>query len=156
MAIYKFLGRNNFGEKYYVSFDIQDISKPTETILHDTISHFQRVSLSGALVSKYGSLEYNRGIVSIGQNSHYLQEITEPAAEYSRASIKRLGELWDRWHLNDMNSHCAHQDSAIKWDQVDPCPITGYKAGHAWLLDPVPAQVIAEIRNILHPLKAAI
>lgn len=48
-----------------------------------------------------------------------------------------LVTAWDRWHLNDMRSHCAHQDRAIPWDKVPPCPETGYRASSAWLLEPL-------------------
>lgn len=54
-----------------------------------------------------------------------------------RDSMPRdLARAWDRWHLNDMRSHCAHQDAAVPWQECPPCTETGYRAGSAWLLEP--------------------
>jgi hypothetical protein len=57
-----------------------------------------------------------------------------------------LRNLWTRWHLNGMRSHCAHQNQLIPWDQVAPCHKTGYKAGHAWLHELIPADTVDDIR----------
>lgn len=57
-----------------------------------------------------------------------------------------IRNLWDRWHLNGLRSHCAHQNDLIAWDVVAPCEETGYAAGTAWLFEPVPADVVEAIR----------
>lgn len=61
---------------------------------------------------------------------------------------------WDRWHLNDVRSHCAHQDSALPWDVVPPCEETGYRAGTAWLVEPLTVdgaeQCIAAVGGSAH------
>ena len=57
-----------------------------------------------------------------------------------------VADLWRRWHLNNLRSHCAHQNTAIRWDAVAPCAETGYRAGEAWLIEPVPADVVDMIR----------
>lgn len=61
----------------------------------------------------------------------------------------RVRDLWRRWHLNGMRSHCAHQNEHIAWDKVAPCEVTGYKAGTAWLFEPVPADVLDMIRDAM-------
>jgi hypothetical protein len=57
-----------------------------------------------------------------------------------------IRDLWQRWHLNDMRSHCDHQNRDIAWDKVSPCDETGYRAGTAWLHEVVPADVLDMIR----------
>ncbi len=37
-----------------------------------------------------------------------LEKIT-PANGWTKESIKRLIEIWNAWHLNDMNARCEHQ-----------------------------------------------
>lgn len=49
--------------------------------------------------------------------------------------------IWERWHLNGMRSHCAHQDQTVAWDKVPPCESTGYRCGSAWLVEPLPLEV---------------
>lgn len=66
-----------------------------------------------------------------------------------------LRELADRWHLNTMRAGCAHQTPVYAPDQYSrnapsldltpPCPITGYKYGHAWLVEVLPAEVLTEL-----------
>jgi hypothetical protein len=82
---------------------------------------------------------------------------------------RRLFQIWERWHLNDMRAGCEHQRKA-KWDEkllddtkpatqnnmatwtyrkdnpkgllAEPCPECGYKYGTAWLFETIPADVI--------------
>lgn len=75
----------------------------------------------------------------------------------------RIADLWDRWHLNGMRAECAHQRDAVaavraampdysqdraRWDALRaiPCP-DGYAYGSAWLYEPVPPEVLAELRR---------
>ena len=60
-----------------------------------------------------------------------------------------LRDLWRRWHLNSMRSHCDHQNRAIAWDVVAPCEQTGYRAGSAWLFERVPSDVLDAIREAM-------
>ena len=143
-----FIGRNRAGEKYYLSIELRERVNGV-SVEHKKLENYQELAFTGDLISKYGSLSYERGLISCGQNYEYLLEITEPAKGFNRADIRRLYELWRAYHLNDMQSHCAHQDKAIKWDSVEPCPLTGYRAGSAWLVQELPAGVIGEIESII-------
>lgn len=74
-------------------------------------------------------------------------------AGWSRARYGELRELAERWHLNTMRAACAHQTvvwasdrygrQAPSLDLTPACPVTGYKYGHAWLVEPLPAEVLA-------------
>ena len=41
----------------------------------------------------------------------------EPAPGWTRASVRKLLQVWDKWHLNDMRAGCEHQ-RADEWDKV--------------------------------------
>lgn len=142
------------GEKYYLSVELVSDEKERETVNHEKITGAQRLSFTGYGVSPRGSAEYDRGIFSAGQNDHLLLEITKPAEGFTLASIREIYNLWQEWHLNDLKSHCAHQDKAVAWDKVAPCPVTGYKAGSAWLTKPLPAEVIEQVRALVMREKA--
>lgn len=74
-------------------------------------------------------------------------------------SIQPFVELATRWHLNDIRPGCAHQRAAeqrLKLHnardllvKVHPCPVTGYKWGHAWLYESPPPDLEQQIRDAL-------
>ena len=141
------IGRTKTGEKYYLSVELRDQGKGI-SVDHYDLEGYQELSFTGVLISKYGSINYDRGYISLGQNYDHLLDITNPAAGFNRHKIAAIHKLWKDYHLNSMESHCAHQDKAIAWDKVDPCPITGYRAGSAWLVRELPASVIKEIATL--------
>ncbi len=91
------------------------------------------------------------------------------AIPYKQA--RKLVRIWERWHLNDMRAGCEHQRTAgwnhsIKlesdWGEgqrnmaiwmprkehprgllSEPCWVCGYKYGTSWLMEELPADVIA-------------
>jgi hypothetical protein len=90
-----------------------------------------------------------------------------PAPLWTHAMIKKFFDIWDKWHLNDMQAGCKHQrdlgwntelidpdkppyqDNMKMWLSVEkggylsaPCPVCGYKYGTAWLKEDVPHNVI--------------
>jgi hypothetical protein len=89
----------------------------------------------------------------------------EPAPGWTLASVERLLELWDRWHLNDMRAGSPAQEA---WLRANPVSFKypeshyekasaaladaglnpdadGYRYGHAWNREEIPADVVAEI-----------
>lgn len=139
-----FLGRNKYGEKYYLNFEVRERESGITTN-HEQISNYLEVAFNGVLTSKRGSYLHQRGWVSCGQNYEHLLDITEPAKGFTLKTIREIYDLWRTYHLNDMKSHCTHQDKSVKWDEVAPCQLTGYKAGSAWLVEPISQNQIAEI-----------
>ena len=132
------VGRTADGTRVYVSATIQKLdggrpeaTQDWQTVEHETVSHLTRISLSGLTVDK----GYRN---AAGQCLDILDDVTEPAAPFTLGDVRTLASIWRRWHLNDMCSHCAHQDRSIPWDQCPPCPVTGYRAGSAWLVEPLP------------------
>lgn len=75
--------------------------------------------------------------------------------------IDRMGEVWERWHLNDMRAGCEHQRAAGEhsaWfgDQGDysgvrigypRCLVCGYSYGSKWLYEELPAEIVEEIKS---------
>jgi len=73
----------------------------------------------------------------------------------------RVADLWDRWHLNGMRANCAHfPDQHYHPGETCPAGLTiggnpavvgvepAYASGSAWLFEPVPADVLAELRRL--------
>lgn len=139
------IGRNDQGDRFYLFLEIKNKQGKATTINHQQVEGYKTLSISGEVV------EYRkRNASQFGQMVYRLSEITKPANGLTLAGVARIQQIWEEWHLNDLQSHCVHQDKAIKWDQVAPCLETAYKAGTAWLLKELPAEVIAEIENLFN------
>jgi hypothetical protein len=120
-----YLGKLPDGIRFYVSIDWDG----------------QRLSISGVTIRKGGQFAHDGDWLGAGQNIDDLP-----------AGNDRLREIWKNWHLNDMQAGCEHQRER-GWTSYDlhpsePCPVCGYKYGTAWLRKDVPADVIAELRDL--------
>jgi hypothetical protein len=105
-----------------------------------------------------------------GQNRDDLRAVIErgdPALP--REDLASLLALWERWHCNDLKAGCVHQAAdvaartdeyrggarygtpeyrAIMAEQQAACPL-GYRWGSEWLTEPLPADVVAEVRRLM-------
>lgn len=78
--------------------------------------------------------------------------------------VKRLVEIWAKYHLNDLNAGTERQEQALynagkdKADYAEQCEYLKtirlyydgeYKYGSAWLFRPIPEQIIEEIEQII-------
>lgn len=133
------------------------------TTEHGTIVDPMRLSV---MASQYAPYDRKDDPSRSGQARESLAEVTEPAPGWTLAEIAELGEIWDRWHLNDMRAACAHMDTTIPTDahleerygRPDEqgwllanvtCPETGYRYGHAWLTEEIPADVVERVRHLM-------
>lgn len=83
-----------------------------------------------------------------------------------------INALWERWHLNTMHGECAHMpafDDIVVPDDYTPerptygendrkqryalahivCPESGYRWGHSWLAESMPADVLAQVESLI-------
>lgn len=103
------------------------------------------VSITGAIWEPIG--KRNRDCLSCGQNLDTMREYLS-----GNATFMRLHALWSRWHLNGMRAECEHQrERGETWTSHPSaeCPDCGYKLGHAWLYEPIPADVLALVNALL-------
>lgn len=107
----------------------------------------ERLSITGVEGSKRGG--GCRG--SCGQITDTV--ITSYSSEWSMELFEQFRATWKRWHLNDMRAGCEHQraferTTASKWRVGELCAECGYRYGHAWLFEEVPADVIAFLESL--------
>ena len=143
------IGRTKEGEKFFLSVHFRENYRKATNTEHEEINYYDSIGFSGVLTTKYGSIVAERGLISLGQNEQYLLEITEPAKGFTLKNIKEIHSLWTQYHLNDMKSHCSHQDKSVRWDLVERCEVGNYKAGSAWLVEPLPKQVQERILSLI-------
>jgi len=60
---------------------------------------------------------------SCGQCTDELLNIQEYAPGWTEDMAKKLHEIWERWHLNDMKSKCIHQED---WDTSEKLLVQTY------------------------------
>ena len=142
-----FIGRTPEGEQYYLESEVTYQQGEHTTTEHSTVSGITRLSMSGILISKYGSITRNGNRISCGQNRGNLARVIKVDGGFL-GDLAEIQGIWERWHLNDMKSKCAHQNPETKWDETPPCPETGYKAGDAWLAEELPSEVLTRIYEL--------
>lgn len=68
-----------------------------------------------------------------GQTVDALSRIKAPAPGWEPEDIAKLREVWERWHLNDMQPGCEHQRAT--WDTRKILEVVAYKlTREAWAL----------------------
>jgi hypothetical protein len=138
----------------------------------------------GELARAFVKIEFNDGTLSIrgvggpkkyvnwlGSVGQYTDEIRfgKPTGEWTDEMLKKLCDIWDDWHRNDLRPYCKHQKE-LGWRELamkevtlpvekktlgwlrpeehpdgilcKPCPVCGYRYGTAWKTEKVPRAVI--------------
>jgi hypothetical protein len=102
---------------------------------------------------------------SFGQGIDTVAAFARKLEPEQRSALKRLCELWRKWHLNDMNAGTEAQQAALasmpKEDGGDwygracthlaGCDLLtdrGYKFGSKWLVRALPAEVVSELETL--------
>jgi hypothetical protein len=158
MSLYRFrtpdllVGRNADGDRIYVEAHLYDreASLDTRTTEHARIvGGYPGLGVTYSLIPKGA-----RRVHSCGANAPAeLRSVVTFAPGWDAAKAERLAEIADRWHLNDMRAACAHMvdlpdDPTYDARKDITCPVTGYRYGTAWLVEPLPVDVIDFIVNL--------
>lgn len=89
---------------------------------------------------------------SLGASRDPFRDVITPAPGWDLDELEILADLGDRWHLNAMKAGCRHQ--TVVWEEgrygqrqpslhlTEPCPVTGYRYGTAWLCEPLPPHIL--------------
>lgn len=95
----------------------------------------ERLAIQGAI---WNSTQTD--ILSGGQNVDTMVRLVRTP------KMARIAEVWRRWHLNDMRAGCAHQRGQAH-EVGDLCESCGYRYGHSWLYEELPADIVAEVES---------
>lgn len=108
-----------------------------------------------------------------GQYREVIADVATWAGDWIKATAPRMVEVWERWHLNDLTAGTPEQEAYLRANPIaatlnhyevscivlkaaglyevpdprDPSKLYAY--GTAWLTEPIPADVLAEIRGWL-------
>jgi hypothetical protein len=139
---YILIGRKANGEKVYAQ---ASLSYATDAMWRTKTDHTEtterlRLSITGVIVSKYGSIERDGSWIGCGQTLGDLLELTTLAPGWTVNDVAQLHDTWHKWHLNDVNAGCDHQTQG---HDSPNCPETGYRWGSKWLYKSIPYGVFA-------------
>lgn len=145
------LGTLTDGGRVLVDARLEAVERPARAITHERLDSYVKFAISGGVY-------YGRGMECGGQIQDILK-IANWAKGTDRARVRRVLALWERWHLNDMRPGCVHQivgpySEAYAAEQTANCP-QGYKYGSAWLVEPLPADVLRDLCALFFPEAAA-
>ena len=123
-----------------------------QTTEHQWVDGLWRLSIQG-------EVQRSGHPMAFGQTIDVLQDIISrgyPSPLYPTRRLVMLRDLWRDWHLNDMDAGCAHQAVVYEdlagrrpsLDLTEPCPLTGYRYGTAWLARPLTEAVLADLKTL--------
>lgn len=113
-----------------------------QTVTHGTVENPLCLSFMGQVYEKGA----RRGYPShAGQIQDALDAITVPAPGWTLDEVAEVHRIWNDWHLNTLNAACVHQTEPSQGDDPEPCPVTGYRYGHGWLVNPLPDAVVERV-----------
>jgi hypothetical protein len=112
---------------------------PRHTIAHGEVTQAQELTISAGVWNTPKT-----DFVTCGQITDALDHMVSYAPGWNAVKVKRLAEIWNHWHLNAMHAGCINQAG----DNHEPCPETGYKWGSEWLVEPLPADIADELREM--------
>ena len=144
-----YVGRTSDGSRIWLEIELrQQPSAGRQTIEHEPAGEYLELSISGLSVLKHQSR-----VSGGGQNVDEVRRVVEPAEGWTRAELRRLTEIWDRWHLNGMKAGCAHMPMNA-WVGKTKCPVQAadpeikkpYVHGSSWLVEPLPEDVVRQVR----------
>ena len=81
----------------------------------------KRLSITGV----HGPLANGDAYGGCGQCIDTLRAVDEYAPGWDALSVKRLADIWEAWHLNDMRPGCEHQRG--EWDPSEEISLYHYK-----------------------------
>ena len=148
-------------EKNHISLEV-NINKQTQckkTIDLKDVTEYDVLSISGDLREFTGG---RPRLTSCGQIEDSI--VTKAGPKF------RLIKIWKRWHLNDCKSGTRKQEKCLNnwkerpkgWSYEEDCIYLkkhhlyndrGYKYGQAWLVEPLPEDIIKEVEDLCNMIK---
>jgi hypothetical protein len=166
-----YLGTTDFendGEdnEIYVSVELTQTPLALDWETYKSLFNVPVLRMSGEIweTDKQSDENYGRDILSGGQNHSVIKKIFKGDKD-----IERLVEIWEKYHLNDLQAGSKRQNKIIeewlekgnKFSHEEVGKVlreagvhfdNGYTYGSQWLYQPIPDSVIVELKNIISRL----
>lgn len=148
-------------EKVFLNVELRqrESVSPHLTIEHKPIETYTELSITADIYEGTRDIGGGQAIDALREIANDLD--SQPRT-FGRERLRRIVDLWERWHLNGMRAACIHQrdtaatvyrvmpdygDNDKRWEILRSlyCP-EGYSYGHSWLVEPLPEDIEREIR----------
>jgi hypothetical protein len=146
-----YVGRTADGSRIWLEIELRPQQNVTgrQTTEHTPASEGLELSISGMGVSKG-----HRRVDRAGQIDAEVGRIVSPAEGWTVVELRKLVKVWDRWHLNGLKVGCAHMPANARVGETE-CPVQAadpkvekpYVHGTEWLIEPLPDDVIKQVRT---------
>lgn len=149
-----FLGYTPDNLRVYVDVTVRRrTGEGFRTIEHELSGAFDELAITGSVYAgKSGKLDsqFVSGGQCVGDAASVLADGGRLARGAAEADVRLIVEAWPRWHLNGMRAGCAHVEpvgdtASGRLDSTPECPVSGYRWGSAWLVEPLPHGLIDEL-----------
>lgn len=153
------LAKAKDGSRFYLTLNLRHSERSNaQTVEHEPITEYDSVTFMGAIAEGRRKNATTTGQI-VGLLTY--RDEFKPVNGFTEDDLQNIVQIWHEWHCNDMNAACAHMGpGALKrWQETgigDVCETSGYRYGSAWLVKPLPAEVVAKVREIAsgeHPEK---
>lgn len=98
------------------------------------------------ILSICGSISSENHIIEAGQCIDTIAEI------FKNERTKRIKEIWEEYHNNDMHLGCSHQREFEKEPYSKHaghiCPVCNYEYGTKWIYEEIPSGIIKELAEL--------
>ena len=159
-----FLGRTADRSRVFADIRLEHYTgKDRETVDHSHTADYWRLGISFYLYAPRFRESYAAGQVSPEERVI----VDGKGADVTPADRRLIEQAWLDWHLNDMHAECMHMteldppagaEVPTGWAGPDVsgwriknliCPKTGYGYGSAWLVAPLPDDVLANMQRVI-------
>lgn len=143
-----------------ITVELQPMQRPEDfqTVEHEpTPADALAVSVTHEFFRRDRSRSSGSWLLSCGASTPDIPADATWDAGWNAERYTVLQQMAERWHLNGLNAGCVHQ--TVVWEDApyrrpsltltEPCPVTGYKYGHAWLTDPLTPEARAYFEGLI-------
>lgn len=122
-----------------------------ETTEHETVTDWWELSISGSTTT---AASRRRDDIDGGGQCRD----TVSQANGAPSNLRQFVKVWDAYHLTGMRAGCAHQTPVwvdgrygreVSLTHTPPCPESGYRYGHKWLVADLPQSAVATVLEFL-------
>lgn len=106
----------------------------------------ERLSLSGSECRARTESGAMWGQIVMHWSDSFIDYMDKFSPRWSAATMRELRDIWNTYHLNDMQAGCEHQRAEGVKEIGALCEICDYKYGHKWLHMEVPVAILDRLR----------
>lgn len=151
---YVFVGTTAAKARVFVSVELYKQPSPDrvdQTVTHGKITDAENLSVG--VVAFTGKKNISRNLADGLHDESFIRKVWTPAPGFTLAEVQELYSLVKKWKSNALHPGCAHmdlpEDTSYDARKHITCPETGYRYGHAHLVDPLPDDVRARVIELI-------